>query len=257
MAHNYLLNFRDLASEHRMVIHYDQIGCGLSTHLPDAPVEFWSISLFLDELDNLLKHLNISSCYDLLGHSWGGMLACEHAVRQPSGLRCLILGSSPSDIPSGLVEVKRLCGQLPPAIQETFLKHEAAGTTESDEYQAGIRVFYNHFVCRVSVPPEFEASVRQCTQDPTVYQSMWGASEFYVTGILKDWSIVERLHLLKVPTLIYSGLYDEITPRTQLAFLQGIHSNVRQVLFTESSHTPHIEERTKTMATITQFLDHH
>lgn len=69
MAHNYLLNFRDLASEHRAVMHDDQIGCGLSTHLPDASVEFWSISLFLDELDNLLKHLNISSCYHLLRYS--------------------------------------------------------------------------------------------------------------------------------------------------------------------------------------------
>ncbi len=36
-AHNYLDSLTRLASEDRAVVHYDQVGCGLSTHLPEAP----------------------------------------------------------------------------------------------------------------------------------------------------------------------------------------------------------------------------
>ena len=254
MAHNYLDSLKVLASEKRALVFYDQLGCGQSTHLPAASAEFWTVSLFLEELDNLLSYLNISSQYDLLGHSWGGMLACEHAVRRPAGLRRLILASSPSDLPFGVIEVNLLRDRLPADLQETLLKHEQAGTTSSPEYQAATRQFNSLHVCRAPFPDEFLASEAQFLNDPTVYFSMWGPSEFYVTGSLKDWSIVERLSLIQVPTLIYSGLYDEATPGTQTVFLKHI-PNVRQVLFQNSSHMPHIEEHEKTIDLIRTFLD--
>ena len=254
MAHNYVDNFKVLATTKRAVIHYDQLGCGLSSHIPDAPSEFWSVSLYLDELNNLLSYLNISH-YDLLGQSWGGMLALEHAVKQPPGLRRLILASSPSDLPLGIIEVNLLRDQLPPEVQQTLLKHEEAGTTDDPEYQEAIRVFNNRYLCRVPPPPELAATEAQYLADPTVYRTMWGPSEFYLTGILKDWTIIDRLSQIKVPTLTYSGLYDEATPRTQVPFAEHIAGIVRQVLFKESSHLPHIEEHEDTMNLIRDFLD--
>jgi len=53
------------------VVLYDQIGNGNSSHIQDEPESFWNIDLFMNELDNLLQHLHIST-FDLLGHSWGG-----------------------------------------------------------------------------------------------------------------------------------------------------------------------------------------
>jgi pimeloyl-ACP methyl ester carboxylesterase len=75
---------------------YDQIGCGRSTRLPEklGDGSFWTIDLFLAELENLLSHLEIQDDYDLLGQSWGGCLASELAVRQPKGLKKLILANS-------------------------------------------------------------------------------------------------------------------------------------------------------------------
>jgi pimeloyl-ACP methyl ester carboxylesterase len=77
---------------------YDQLGCGRSTHLPEkkGDVDFWTVKLFLRELDNLLSHLGIQNNYDLYGHSWGGNLASEHAVCQPEGLNKLIIANAPS-----------------------------------------------------------------------------------------------------------------------------------------------------------------
>jgi L-proline amide hydrolase len=45
MAHNYVRNIAELADAGRTVIHYDQLGCGNSTHLPESPAEFWNPQL--------------------------------------------------------------------------------------------------------------------------------------------------------------------------------------------------------------------
>src|SRR5437764_1350925 len=85
-AHDYTLRMADIAAATGLaVVHYDQLGCGRSTHLPDKGEDYWTVELFLDELQNLLQALGIGASYHLLGQSWGGMLAAEHAVRRPEG----------------------------------------------------------------------------------------------------------------------------------------------------------------------------
>lgn len=96
-THDYVDSFKDLAATRRAVVHYDQLGNGRSTHLPEAPSDFWTVELFLAELNNLIAHLGIRD-YALLGQSWGGMLGAEHAVRQPVGLKALIIANSPASM---------------------------------------------------------------------------------------------------------------------------------------------------------------
>jgi proline-specific peptidase len=81
-CHNYLLPLTDLAPS-RPIVFYDQIGNGRSTHLTSkaGDEEFWTVKIFMDELDNLLSHLNLREReVDVYGHSWGGMLAVEWAA---------------------------------------------------------------------------------------------------------------------------------------------------------------------------------
>ena len=101
MAHNYLRNIAELAQTGRTVILYDQLGCGNSTHLPDAPAGFWTPQLFVDEFTNLVQHLNLPA-YHLLGQSWGGMLGAEYAVRRPAGLRALVIADSPASMAAAM-----------------------------------------------------------------------------------------------------------------------------------------------------------
>ena len=85
-SHHYLLALLPLAESHQIpMIFYDQIGNGLSTHLPNVPPTFWAPDLFMDELENLLKHIGIKNDFDLLGHSWGEMLASQFACEQTLG----------------------------------------------------------------------------------------------------------------------------------------------------------------------------
>lgn len=253
-THDYVDAFRDIALSGRAVIHYDQLGNGRSTHLPQQPADFWQPALFLDELDNLLRHLNIADNYALLGQSWGGMLGAEHAVTQPKGLKALVIANSPASMALWLQGAAELRAQLPADIQQTLLQHEAAGTLDSAEYKAASQVFYQRHVCRLDPwPPEVRRTFDAMDTDPTVYHAMNGPTEFHVIGSMKAWTIIDRLPQIEVPVLLISGRYDEATPEVVQPFMDHI-PDARWVIFEASSHMPHVEERELCMKTVSDFL---
>ena len=252
-THDYVDSFKGLAAADRAVIHYDQIGNGRSTHLREAPADFWTVDLFLAELDNLLAHLGIGGRYHLLGQSWGGMLGAEHAVRRPAGLVSLVLADSPASMETWVAEANRLRAALPAEVQATLVAHEAAGTTDSAEYQAAVRVFYDRHLCRVPWPPEVARTFAAMAEDPTVYGTMNGPSEFHVIGSLKHWSIVDRLDRIAVPTLLLSGRFDEATEACVRPFAEHI-PDVSWEIFEHSSHMPHVEETERCLGVVGAFL---
>ena len=253
-THDYVDAFRDIALTGRAVIHYDQIGNGRSTHLPDKPAEFWQPALFLAELDNLLRHLGIEKDYALLGQSWGGMLGAEHAVTQPAGLKALIIANSPASMALWLQAAARLRSELPADVQQTLLAHETAGTLASDDYKAASQVFYQRHVCRVDPwPEEVLRTFAAMDADPTVYHAMNGPTEFHVIGSMKDWTVIDRLPAITVPVLLIAGRYDEAAPEVVQPFYDLI-PKVEWVIFENSSHMPHVEEREKCMKCVGEFL---
>lgn len=252
-THDYLLRLTALADDGRAVVHYDQLGNGKSTHLPDAPPDFWTPELFLAELDNLLGALGIAERYAILGHSWGGMLAAEHAVRRPAGLRGLVIADSPASMDLWSQAADTLRAELPPDVEATLRQHEKAGTTDSKEYELAVHVYYDRHMLRMPWPPEVTATFDHLAADPTVYHTMNGPSEFHVVGTLQGWSIVDRLGAIPVPTLLVNGRYDEATRETVQPFYDGI-PDVRWEVFDRSSHMPHVEETERFVEVMGGFL---
>jgi L-proline amide hydrolase len=256
-THDYTLRIARVAESGRAVVHYDQLGCGRSTHLPDKGADFWTVQLFLDELDNLLAHLGIADRYALLGQSWGGMLGAEHAIRRPAGLTSLVIADSPASMELWVSEANRLREDLPADVQATLLRHEEAGTTDDPEYAEAEKAFYDRHVCRiVPNPPEVTASFASIEEDPTVYHTMNGPSEFHVIGTLRTWSVVEEVRQIAAPTLVVTGAHDEATPATVKPFVDGI-PDVRWEVFADSSHMPHVEEEERYLQVVGDFLDAH
>jgi len=253
-SHDYLENLAGLAQDGRAVIHYDQVGGGRSTLLPTKGEEFWTIDLFLRELENLLEGLGVRDDYHLLGQSWGGMLAAEHAVRRPRGLRSLILSNSPASMALWSSEAKVLRSRMDPPVAEVLDRHEAEGTVTDPEYLRATQVYYDLHVCRVVPnPPELVRTTQFMSRDSTVYNVMNGPNEFHCVGTLKDWTIEERAHRIAVPTLLLSGRYDEATPRTVQPFYEAIRG-ARWEIFESSSHMPFIEERERFLEVVDAFL---
>lgn len=252
-AHDYLEPIAELNRYGRGCVLYDQLGCGKSEHLPEAPSGFWSPQLFKDELVALIRHLGVLDGYAIVGQSWGGMLAMEHALDAPPGLRAIVLADSPASMPLWVAEANRLRQDLPLDVQETLTLHEEAGTTDDPAYEQAVRVFYDRHVCRVPWPDCVERTFAQMAEDPTVYHTMNGPSEFHCIGSLKTWDITDRLPEIATPTLLVSGRHDEATPH----IVEQIHTRIpgaQWALFDESSHMPHIEEPERFLERVEAFL---
>lgn len=253
-AHDYCEPIADLARFGRACVLYDQLGCGKSQLLPDAPSDFWTPHLFKDELAELVRHLGIADRYAIVGQSWGGMLAMEYALEHPPGLRAIVVADSPASMPLWVSEANRLRDDLPADVQATLTRHEEAGTTGDPEYEAAVAVFYERHVCRVVPMPDcVTRSFAQIAANPTVYHSMNGPSEFHVIGSLKTWDITDRLHEITTPTLLVSGRFDEATP----VIVGQIHERIPRaawVIFEGSSHMPHVEEPEAFLAAVETFL---
>ncbi|KAJ7608498.1 proline-specific peptidase [Mycena polygramma] len=218
---------------------YDQIGTGNSTHLPEkkGDTSFWTEQLFLDELDNLLTHLGTQDDYDLLGHSWGGMFGSRHAAGGPAGLKHLVLASTPASM-------------------NLWMEAQNALLTADKEKDAAVDVpkCYALHLCRLTpIPAPILEGFEWVGKDSTSNETMIGTSSFEATGTLKDWSMVADAHLIKIPTLLVNGLYDQAQDSVVEPFVRAI-PHAKRVKFMESSHMAHFEEREKYMRVVGSFL---
>ncbi|GAB3459448.1 proline iminopeptidase-family hydrolase [Kineococcus endophyticus] len=251
---DYLLALADLAERGIPVVHYDQLGNGRSTHLPDAGPEFWTPQLFLDQLDSVLAGLGIAGEYDVLGQSWGGMLAAEHAVLRPAGLRSLVIANSPACMDTWSRAALALRAELPADVRAALDTHEADGTIDHPDYQAATAEFYARHVCRVQpMPADVARTFAWIDEDPTVYHTMNGPTEFHVTGTNTGWTIEDRLPRVQARTLVLNGRYDEATDECVAPFVDRV-PGATWVRFEESSHMPHVEEPQLYLDVVDAFL---
>ena len=141
---------------------------------------------------------------------------------------------------------------LPKKIQEILIYHQKNGSTDSQEYADASLEYYQRHMCRLNPWPE---EIEQCQQGANleIYELMWGPSEFFATGTLKDYDVSAQLHKIKVPTLFTCGRFDPSTPASNQRFCSQI-PGAKLKIFEQSSHTPQLEEREEYLDTIDTFL---
>jgi proline iminopeptidase len=249
-GHNYLLPLKVLADE-RPVIFYDQLGCGRS----DAPESdsLYTLARSVEEVDAVRNALGLDRIV-LLGQSWGTHLAIEYFVtRGGPGVEKLILTSAYASSPQFLAGVNRLLDALPDGAGARIRALEAAGQQQSDEYQSLVQLFYERHVCRaVPWPPEVLATVEIVSKSPA-YRVMWGPNEFNFVGNLKDWERRADLGAIRVPTLLTTGQYDEVTLDCHQTIMEAVPGS--QLLILEGcSHTAMNEKPAEYARTVRAFI---
>jgi L-proline amide hydrolase len=248
----HLKPYEALANERRVVF-YDQIGSGNSGLEEPHEVSIWQPELFVEEVGVVREALGLERVH-VLGHSWGGMLGMQYATEQPEGLVSLIVESSPPSVPEWMPEVARLRSELPPEVEATLREHEEAGTTDSPEYEEASMVFYRRHVCRTEPWPDWLVECfEKLEANPEVYHAMNGPSEFHVIGTIRNWDITPRLGRIQVPTLVFSGRHDEVTPACTEAAHRAIPGS-EYVVLEESSHMAQAEQPEETLALVRGFL---
>jgi len=250
-CHDYLESLEDLA-DRRQVIFWDQLGCGKSDRPSDPAL--WQMTRFLDEVDAVREFFGLGR-HHLFGNSWGGMLAQQYVLDRAPALASLIVSNSLASMARMVQDTTALKKELPAEVQETIDWHEDRGLFSCPEYQGAIGVWYRTYICRMRPwPAGLERSFAGAGE--AAYLTMVGPSDFHVTGNLRDWEILGRLHEITLPTLFVAGRYDECTPE-HMRLMQAEIEGSELALFENSAHMPFEEERDLFMEVANDFLGRH
>ena len=242
----YLYSIADNVPTDRPIIFYDQIGCGRSSEPRD--INFYSISQSVDDLETLLRELNIQS-FHVLGHSYGGVLAYEYAMRvaeraerstctctpqqQLPDQRCLsgVLANTSTNMRRGNDEWERL-------LAECSSDSSLPGATPYDR-------FFRRNQCRLDViPQDLSLAFDHCGK-------VW-----FGTDVVADWvakpltkdagNIPAAENQRQVPPfLLVTGQYDFVTQSCTSEWSDKLgDALVEETIMKDCSHYVHLEQPT-------------
>lgn len=205
-------------ADERPVFRYDQLGTGRSGRPTDRTL--WQRDRFVEALHTLRQELGLERMH-LQGHSWGGALAAYYVLEKGGeGIVSLTLSSPLISTPLWIRDANVLRATLPEDVQAMLDKHEAEATTDHPDYIAATAVFYDQFLSRGEAAET--VSCGDAPRSQLIYEQMWGPTEFYATGSLRDFDLTPRLGEIKVPTLFVTGEFDEARPATVKAFAAAV-----------------------------------
>lgn len=253
-THDYLLPLADLAERDFDIVFFDQFGCGKSDY-PKSEDDY-SLEFAVKQVDGFRGKMFGSQKIHLFGNSWGGMLSLAYSIKHQDKLKSMISCSGLSSVPQTVSEMKRLISELPEKYRHNILVNEEKGDYENPEYIEGVQYFYRQHLLRLDDWPEELLRSDKMTTERGTYRKMNGPSEFTIIGIIKDIDFTDELDLIKIPTLITCGKYDEVTP----AIAETIHREIegsQMVVFQNSSHMQFWEERSAFMNVIEKFVKEH
>jgi proline iminopeptidase len=192
--------------------YYDQLGSGYSDKPGDRAL--LEPARFVDEVDQVRRALGLGrDNFVLYGHSWGGILAIEYALRHQQHLRGLVISNMMSSVPAYNAYAQEV---LMPAMDQAALAEvkalEAARDTENQRYMELLNdLHYVHHVLRMPVddwPDPVQRAFAHTNQD--IYVTMQGPSELGISSdaTLAQWDRTRELASIQTPTLVIGAGHD-------------------------------------------------
>jgi proline iminopeptidase len=197
--------------------YYDQLGSAYSDNPNDSSL--WNIDRFVEEVETVRKALKMdASNFILLGHSWGGILATEYALKYQRNLKGLVISNMVPSVPEYNAYANNvLAPKLPKDILAKIRSYEAKGDYTNPTYlQLIADNYYPEHVLRMP-PATWPDPVKRAfaKMNYPLYLQMQGPSEFGIVGnaSLKNWNRKPDLNKIKVPVLSIGGEFDTMDPK--------------------------------------------
>jgi len=190
----------------------------------------------------------------LYGHSWGGILAIDYALKYQSHLRGLVISDMCAGTQAYLERTAALKVQMLPAASLARLRAlEAKSDYDNPEYtKIMMYQLYPQMICRTKPWPEpVTRAFRHSNQK--IYVQMQGKSEFLVTGNLKDWERWDRLHEIKTRALTIGAKYDEMDP-ADMQKMATLMPNASSFICLQGSHLCMWDDQAFYFANLLKFL---
>jgi len=217
MTHEYFEAFDSyLPAEGIEYYYYDQLGSFYSDQ-PEMSDDLLALPRFVDEVEQVRQALGLDQDnFYLLGHSWGGLLAIEYALKHQDHLKGLIVSNMMASIPQYNEYAQKT---LMPAMDQKVLAEvkalEAAGKFEDPHYmELLIPNHYQRHILRLPAdqwPDPMNRAIKHL--NPKVYIPMQGPSELGASGILVNWDRTADLKNITVPTLTIGAQHDTMDPK--------------------------------------------
>lgn len=253
-SHGYFLPYLLPLAKHRQLVLIDERGSGRSQVFEDHSQ--YNLKAMADDVEAVRVALDLGRM-DLLGHSFGGILAQAVAIEHPAGIRRLILASTGSSAAAINTVFKQIKDSLDPKLRARIDALEARGIIGPDgaqlpEYRklADQAEFPYSYHIR---PPAWDSAGESMGWD--VLATMWGAkSDFHIDGNLAGFDFTPELRKLKLPALIIYGDHDMLTDETARQSHEALAGSV-VVKLKNSAHMTMVDQTKAFNDAIAHFLD--
>jgi proline iminopeptidase len=215
-THEYFECFESfLPKEGIEFIYYDQLACGNSDNPNDTSL--YDLNRYVEEVEQvrIALHLDSSNFY-LLGHSWGGILAMQYALKYQQNIKGLIISNMMASCPKyGKYAEEVLAKQMSKQVLDSIAYFENNGKYTDPKYMELLMPnFYAKHICRIPLDQWPEPVNRSFSKlNNELYVLMQGPSEFGIAGKLTNWDVSEELKNITVPTLVIGATYDTMDPK--------------------------------------------
>lgn len=235
-----LPDFKPLA-EHFRIIYYDQRGCGRSTLVLEE--NRLTIARHVKDLEAIRLHFNLDKL-DMIGNSWGGLLASYYAVQYPDNINRLVLLSpvSPSIrllqasvgfIQQRIPESRRSRLQLL-SIPAMWIKSNDPRETCREFFDIIKPVYFPDMTRAQLMKGELCGGPVQAVRlQKLVNERTWQA--------LGDWNILPALDVVRAPVLVIHGSNDMIPVKSSVTWSETF-PNSRLLIIKDSGHMTHVEQ---------------
>lgn len=255
-SHEYFECFENfLLPENVELIYYDQLGCGLSDNPKDTTM--WDLARFVEEVEQVRKALNLNKDnFYLLGHSWGGILAMQYALKYQDNLKGLIISNMMMSCPAyGKYAQEVLAPQFDPKVLDTIRQIEASKDFQNPKYMELLMPnFYAKHICRLPLdqwPEPLNRGLSKMNQ--SLYVTMQGPSEFGIGGNLINWDVTKELPKIKTPTLTIGGKHDTMDPE-HMKWVSTQVQNGRSITCPNGSHMSMYDDQKNYFPGLIQFI---
>lgn len=195
--------------------YYDQLGSFYSDQPKDSSL--WNTERFVEEVEQVRQALGLDrENFFLLGHSWGGILAMEYALKYGQHLKGLIISNMMASIPAyNRYATDVLMPAMKPEVLAEIKAIEAKKDYANPRYMA--LLMPNHYEQHILRRPtaDWPDPVNRALAhvNPDIYIPMQGPSELGASGKLEQWDRTKDLARITVPTLVIGGTYDTMDPK--------------------------------------------
>jgi proline iminopeptidase len=224
-------------------------------------VSEYTIARDIEDIEGLRMALKLDKI-NLLGHSYGGVVAQGYAIKYPQHVKHLVLANTfhsflmwQENDDNSNHEIKTNY----PEVWDSLMKVREKGLVSSDPLHQDIYGQVPYGFLYAYNPDNFRSRGARrpypnAMNTKLYYQMVGKDGDFIVGNDIGNFDYRQQLKDLKMPVLIYGGRYDRVAVPWMMVKYKQYCPQAKFVLFERSGHNPQVEEPQALFQLLNEFL---